>query len=128
MKTTVEELRKAGKVSARKRLEDAFVAALAKLKPEGVPMPEREHRFHETRKWRFDLAWPQIRLAVEIQGGSFVGGGHNRAGQQAKDYEKLNEAQRQGWRVLQFNTMQLKDVAACVDVTLDVIIAIGKNT
>jgi len=115
------------KASARKRLEDAFFAAFALVKPQGVPMPDREHRFHDSRKWRFDLAWPSIKLAVEIQGGSFVNGGHNRGAQQAKDYEKLNEAQRHGWIVLQFGTMQMKDVAGCVDVVLDVMVAIGQK-
>lgn len=114
------------KLSARKRLEHRFLAAFALARPQGVPEPVLEHRFHQERKWRFDAAWPAIKLAVEIQGGSFVGGGHNRGAQQAKDYEKLNEAQRMGWRVLQFGTKQLDDIAACVDVVLDVMVAIGK--
>ncbi|HAT10302.1 MAG TPA: hypothetical protein DCS97_06855, partial [Planctomycetes bacterium] len=28
-----------------------------------------EHRFHPTRKWRFDFARPDIHLAIEIDGG-----------------------------------------------------------
>jgi hypothetical protein len=34
----------------------------------GLPIPENEYRFHATRKWRLDYAWPVIGLAVEIEG------------------------------------------------------------
>ena len=36
-----------------------------------LPAPIREHRFHETRKWRFDLAWLKYKLAVEVEGGKW---------------------------------------------------------
>jgi very-short-patch-repair endonuclease len=75
----------------------------------GLPQPEREHRFHPIRRWRFDFAYVAQKLAIEVQGGSFVKGGHNRAGHQASDCEKFNEAQLLGWRVLQFNTVQMKE-------------------
>lgn len=74
----------------------------------GLPQPEREYRFHPVRRWRFDFVWADRKLAVEVQGGAYTNGGHNRAGHQASDCEKLNEAQLLGWRVLQFNTEQLK--------------------
>lgn len=124
---TTEEFKATAKRSQKTRLEDAFLAAFAAVKPDGVPMPEREHRFHSVRKWRFDFAWPAIALSVEIHGGSFVHGGHNRPGQQAKDFEKLNTAIECGWRVLQFNTMQLKDPAVCAAIVVDVMAAIAEH-
>ena len=30
--------------------------------------PLREYKFHPRRDWRFDFAWPEKKLAVEIQG------------------------------------------------------------
>lgn len=60
-----------------------------------------EYRFHPTRKWRLDLAWPEVRVAVEIQGGVYVRGKHVQGDGAEKDYEKLNEAQLLGWIVLQ---------------------------
>src|SRR6187551_2874790 len=34
-----------------------------------IAEPVPEHRFHPTRKWRFDYAFPIAMLAVEIEGG-----------------------------------------------------------
>ena len=76
-----------------------------------VPIPEREITFSEDRKWRFDYAWPDKRIAVEIQGGRY------HRGNMAKDYEKLNEAVRLGWRVIQFDSTMLasevKRISVC---------------
>ena len=30
-----------------------------------IPAPVFEHRFHPTRKWRFDLSWPDHKLALD---------------------------------------------------------------
>lgn len=67
----------------------------------GLPDPEFEARFHPRRKWRFDLAWSPLKIAIEVQGGIFVRGAHSRGAQMKRDWEKYNEAQALGWRVLQ---------------------------
>ena len=64
--------------------------------------PEREYKFHPTRRWRFDFAWPGLWVAVEVHGGTFTGGRHSRGIGQASDFEKFNEASRMGWTVLHF--------------------------
>lgn len=66
----------------------------------GLPAPVLEYRFHPTRKWRFDLAWPQQLLAVEIDGGVFSGGRHSRGAGYRADCEKFAEAAILGWRVI----------------------------
>ena len=104
---------KAGPLAKRKKtkapsaLEAKFLSAIA-----GLPQPEREHRFHPVRRWRFDFAWLDRKVAVEVHGGAWVTGGHNRAGHQASDNEKANTATLMGWKVLTFNTVQMKDLAA----------------
>lgn len=60
----------------------------------------REHKFHEERKWRFDVAWPEVKVALEIEGGAWRYGRHNRASTFLKDMEKYNEAASMGWLVL----------------------------
>jgi very-short-patch-repair endonuclease len=66
----------------------------------GLPDPLEEYRFHPARRWRFDLAWPAHKVAVEIDGGTFSGGRHVSGVGHARDSEKANEAQLLGWVVL----------------------------
>ena len=80
----------------------------------GLPQGEREYRFHPKRRWRFDWAWPDRKLAVEVDGGQWVkrGGRHN----SDKDREKLNAAAVAGWRVVRFSgTMLKRDPAGCIE-------------
>lgn len=65
-----------------------------------LPQPVTEHQFHPDRKWRFDFAWLEQKVALEVEGGIWIGGGHNRGKGFAKDIEKYNEAVRLGWRVV----------------------------
>lgn len=69
-----------------------------------LPAPTEQHRFHPTGRWRFDLAWPEQMLAVEIQGGIYIGGRHSRANGYNGDCEKHNEAVLLGWRLLLVTT------------------------
>ena len=99
--------------SERKRLENIFMEMW--LRCDGNPrLPVEQFQFHATRKWRFDFAWPAVRLAVEIQGGGFVNGKHNRGATQAKDHEKMNAAQADGWCVLQYGTKAMGNPSAVV--------------
>ena len=68
----------------------------------GLPTPQFEFRFHAERKWRFDLAWPRAMnpVALEVEGGIWIAGGHNRGAQMKKDWEKRNTAAAMGWRIL----------------------------
>jgi hypothetical protein len=67
----------------------------------GMPIAEREIRFHPTRKWRLDMGWRGPMVAVDIQGGNWVGGAHVRPKGYLNDREKIREAQRLGWTVLE---------------------------
>lgn len=73
------------------------------------PTPEREITFHPTRKWRFDLAWPDIKVAVEYQGGIFSRrASHSSISGIQRDQEKSNEAQLHGWIVIYANAFTVK--------------------
>lgn len=69
--------------------------------------------FHSERKWRFDFAWPNQMVAVEIHGNEFGGKpctacGHSPGGRHVRgtgfraDRVKMREAQLLGWTVLEF--------------------------
>lgn len=78
----------------------------------GIPTPKPEYRFHPTRKWRFDYAWPfvngkEAKIALEIEGGIWSGGRHTRGRGYIDDMEKYNEAARLGWRVFRFQPKDL---------------------
>ena len=114
MKTTKVKLPTKGDLAA-----DAVVAWCVK---NGYPSPMREHRFCDDRRWRFDLAWDvmipatyklpgplprRVALAVEINGGGWVGGRHNRGSSLEAEYEKLAAAAALGWRVIPVTYAQL---------------------
>lgn len=65
----------------------------------GYSEPVANHRFHETRKWELDLAWPAHKIAVELQGGYYEGIGHANIDRAEGDFEKADEARRTGWIV-----------------------------
>jgi hypothetical protein len=77
----------------------------------GLPEPVAEHRFHATRKWRFDYAWPEHRIALEVEGGVWTGGRHTRGSGFLGDMEKYNEAAALGWRIIRCQPKTLKKVA-----------------
>jgi hypothetical protein len=89
-----------GVVGKRKSKATAY-EFLALCRSAGIPEPQVEYRFHPDRMWRFDYAWPDHgRIFLEVQGGAFVAGFHNRGGGSAKDNEKQNSATVMGWRCL----------------------------
>lgn len=91
-------------------LEQHFVAVWNARFP-GEPSPTREYEFAKEalgRKWRFDFCWPAKKLAVEIDGGVFIRGGHNRGVQMTGDHEKAREAVKLGWRILKYTTLDLR--------------------
>lgn len=67
---------------------------------EGLPAPVFEFVFAPPRKWRFDLALPEHKLAIEVQGGLFSGGAHVRGGHLLLEFEKINAASADGWRII----------------------------
>lgn len=77
----------------------------------GGPKLTREYRFHESRKWRFDFAIPEIRYAFEVEGGTFAQGGHSRGAGYGKDCEKYNAAALAGWSVFRFDTKMVRQTA-----------------
>lgn len=74
--------------------------------------PEREHRFHPTRRWRFDFAFVDLKIAIEVEGGLFIQGRHSRGAGMEADLEKYGEAQKLGWLVYRCSPRMVKSGAA----------------
>jgi very-short-patch-repair endonuclease len=65
----------------------------------GLPKPQEEVQFAAPRKWRFDFAWPELRIALEVEGGIWTNGRHSRGSGMKRDMEKYNTAASMGWLV-----------------------------
>lgn len=82
-----------------------------------VPVPEYPFSKVIGRKHCFDCAFPQYRIGVEVDGGTFLrhGGRHN----SESDMEKRNIAASLRWLVFHFTPgMIKKDPAGCVEMVL----------
>ncbi len=76
----------------------------------------REYRFHPVRRWRFDFAFPSVKLALEVDGrGHF-------AGRMTSDDEKTNESIRVGWRTLRFPAGQKRRAAEWAALVVEVLL------
>ena len=70
------------------------------------------------RRFRFDFAWADKMLGVEIEGGVFSGGRHTRGVGYSRDLEKYNLAAMHGWTVYRFTTQDVKQGIAVRFITI----------
>lgn len=83
----------------------------------GLPVPVREHCFAKPRRWRFDYAYPDLKLAFEVDGGTWIhtkdtgqgsySGGHGHPVRFETDAEKFNAALMLGWAVYHVTTKMI---------------------
>lgn len=105
---------------------------LADVASRRLPPPTPEYRFHAERKWRFDYAWPQWKVALEVEGGVFgfkdpktgkhrSGGAHSSITGIKRDIEKYNYAGAMGWTVIRClpTTLLQKETLAFVKAALE---------
>lgn len=78
---------------------------------------QAEYRFHPPRLFRFDFAWPDKKVAVEIEGGIYMAkGGHTNVKGFNANCEKHNLATLDGWRFFRFTEKMLtNDPVGCVE-------------
>ena len=101
-----------GKIGRRTRSPGPKVdysgALFPMLTAMGLPLPVTEHRFHPPRRWHFDFAWLEQKLALEVEGGVDARVGHAHPTNFRTDIEKYNRATLDGWRVLRVMPEHLK--------------------
>lgn len=98
--------------AAKKRAQASALAGKAEAILLGLPAYVTEHRFHPTRRWRFDYAWPELKIAMELHGGVHSGGRHTRGKGFVADREKMNTAIELGWRVIEVTPEHIKNGTA----------------
>ena len=74
----------------------------------GKGLRERLKNF-DLQDWRFDWAWPEHKIAVEVEGGVFVAGGHTRGAYYTDNCRKYNAAACRNWLVFRFTPGMLRD-------------------
>ena len=79
-----------------------------------VPVPE--YKFYNNRRWRIDYAFPDQKLAIEIEGGVYTRGRHVRPTGFIGDIEKYNALTECGWRLLRYqpNRVDFEQVKRCL--------------
>lgn len=70
---------------------------------------EAELMFSSFRKFRFDVAIPDMKVAVEYEGLMSVKSGHTTITGYTKDCDKYNLAQIEGWTVLRYTVTNYKN-------------------
>jgi hypothetical protein len=69
-----------------------------------------QHRFHPTRRWAFDWAHPESRVAIEIHGGIWMHKSRHVSGSGFwGDRIKMNAALRLDWKVFELTSDDLSD-------------------
>lgn len=89
-------------------LERTFDTLRLQLAPD-LPEPEREYRFHHKRKFRFDFAWIDDRVACEVEGVISAKSRHTTISGYTKDCDKYNLAAEMGWRVFRYTVIHLNE-------------------
>lgn len=93
---SIAKTKKSRQTAAKPPLRDVFtVICKTGLKVDCV----KEFKFHPVRKWRFDYAVPEHKIALEVEGGVWTGGRHTSPKGFLGDIEKYNTATLMGWRV-----------------------------
>ena len=93
-----------GRTLTTSKGEEVFLSHVIYYK---LPLPTIEHRFLKKRRFRFDFAWPELHIAVEVEGGVWSGGRHTRGKGYTRDLEKYNLATLHGWKVYRFTTQDV---------------------
>lgn len=100
--------KKKRQTAAKPPLRDVFtVICKTDLKVECI----KEFKFHPVRKWRFDYAIPEYKIALEVEGGVWSGGRHTSPKGFLGDIEKYNMATLMGWRVFRTTPDELYKTA-----------------
>lgn len=91
-------------VKPTKPRSDLEVDMERQINERGIQTPTLELKFDPVRKWRFDFAWPEFMLALEVEGSV-----HRIKGRFKSDIEKYAMAQLAGWTVLRVARAQIKN-------------------
>lgn len=85
------------------------------IRIEHLKKPVPEYRFHPVRRWRIDRAYPDEKIAIEIEGGTWVKGRHTRGKGYENDCRKYNTLTAMGWKIYRYTPEMIEDGTAIKD-------------
>ncbi len=88
----------------RRKAKGQAIGVAEFCKAQSLPVPEPEFWFWPGRRFRFDYAWPSLKVALEIEGGTYKFGRHNRPEGYEDDCRKYSEASLRGWLLVRCTT------------------------
>ena len=107
----IEQLQALRQEAGEENLNPIFLAHVERGRMMGIelPVPESEYYFNKPfTRHRFDFAYPDAHLAIELEGGVFTNGRHVQGVGYTNDCIKYNLAVMQGWRILRY-TAEMMD-------------------
>lgn len=104
----VKAITKAGNVKAPKLViprapAKGLIYIMNILRSYNIPFVE-EHKFHPTRRFKFDIAIVNWKIAIEYEGLVSDISRHTTIAGYTNDTTKYNLAQLEGWKVLRYTT------------------------
>ena len=107
----IKKTKKSRQTANKSQIRDVFtVICKTDLGVECV----KEYKFHPERRWRFDYAIPEHKIALEVEGGVWTQGRHTRPQGFLGDIEKYNTATLMGWRVFRTTPTDLYCTATVI--------------
>lgn len=85
---------------------------LNRLERAGLPLGEAQGQIIPGRKFTFDRIYRAEKIAIEVQGATFVKGGHSSGVGIARDCEKACLLAALGWRYMPVTKHQIEDGSA----------------
>lgn len=77
-----------------------------------LPEPIREYVVPGIPRFRYDFAWKNCKLLIEVNGGTYVKSGHTTHKGIDRDYRKNRWAQQLGWRCFSYTGEDVKNGTA----------------
>jgi hypothetical protein len=100
-----KQIKQKSSIKEEKKTTDEFCYFVELMTSLKITM---EHKFHKTRRWKFDYAIIEHKIAIEQEGGVYTKGRHVRPEGYINDMEKYNQASLEGWTLIRRTPSQMK--------------------
>jgi hypothetical protein len=116
IKEPVKKLPKVSKTSVGKNTIELLLQEMKRLGM--ISGFVSELKFDEFRRYRFDWAIPDLKIAIEYEGLNSEKSRHTTKKGYTGDCEKYNKATIQGWKILRYTALNYSDFAQDIKVFL----------